>query len=50
MHQTSLCFIIELIVCQTWFGQSDELYFILNWLIMKCKLQPELAAEVQQTV
>ena len=23
--------------------------FVLNWLIMKCKLQPELAAEAHQT-
>ena len=31
-----------------WFGQS-KLYFILNWLVMRCKLRPELAAEAQQT-
>ena len=22
-----------------------ELYFILNWLVMRCKLRPELAAD-----
>ena len=32
-----------------WFGQFDELYFILNWLVMRCKLWPELAADTQQT-
>ena len=42
-------FLTELLVCQTWFGQFDELYFILNWLVMRCKLWPELAADVQKT-
>ena len=42
-------FLIELLVCRTWFGPFDELYFILNWLVMRCKLWPELAADVQQT-
>ena len=40
-----ICFLIELLARQTWFGQFDELYFILNWLVMNCKLQPELAAD-----
>ena len=40
-----LCFLIELLVHWTWFGQFNELYVILNWLVMKCKLQPELAAD-----
>ena len=38
-------FLIEFLVCQTWFGQFDGLYFILSWLVMRCKLQPELAAD-----
>ena len=41
-------FLIELLVHQTWFGQS-KLYFILKWLIMRCKLWPKLAADAQQT-
>ena len=41
-------FLIELLVRQIWFGQS-KLYFILNWLVMRCKLRPELAADAQQT-
>ena len=42
-------FLIELLVHRTWFGRFDELYFILNWLVMRCKLRPELVADVQQT-
>ena len=38
-------FLIEFLVCQTLFGQFDELYFILSWLVMRCKLRPELAAD-----
>ena len=34
-------FLIELLVRRIWFGQSI-LYFILNWLVMRCKLRPEL--------
>ena len=41
--------LIELLVRRTWFGQFDELYFVLNWFIMRCKLLSELAAEAQQT-
>ena len=44
-----ICFVIELLVRRTWFGQFDELYFVLNWLVMRCKLRPELAADAQQT-
>ena len=33
-------FLTELLVRRTWFGQFDELYFVLNWLIMRCKLRP----------
>ena len=49
IRRTLLRFLIELIVRRTYFGQFDELYFVLNWLIMRCKLRPELAAEAQQT-
>ena len=38
-------FLIELLVRRTWFGQFDELYFVLSWLVMRCKLRPELAAD-----
>ena len=31
-------FLIELLVRRTWFGQFDaELYFVLNWLVMRCR-------------
>ena len=40
--------LIELLVRRLLFGQS-KLYFILNWLVMRCKLRPELAADAQQT-
>ena len=36
------------LVRRIWFWQS-KLYFILNWLVMRCKLRPELAADAQQT-
>ena len=42
-------FLIELLVCRTWFGQFDELYFVLSWLVMRCKLRPELLEDAQQT-
>ena len=42
-------YLIELLVRRTWFGQFDELCFVLNWLVMRCKLRPELAADAQQT-
>ena len=35
-------FLIELLVRRTWFGQFDELYFVLKWLVMRCKLRPNL--------
>ena len=41
----TICFLIELLVRRTWFRQFDELYSILNWLVMRCKLRPELAAD-----
>ena len=40
--RTMIRFLIELLVRRTWF---DELYFVLNWLVMRCKLRPELAAD-----
>ena len=40
-------FLIEHLVRRIWFGQS-RLYFILNWLVMRCKLRPELAADAQR--
>ena len=48
LRRTMIRFLIELLVRRIWFGQS-RLYFILNWLVMRCKLRPELAADVQQT-
>ena len=42
-------FLTELLVLRTRFGQFDELYFVLNWLIMRSKLLPELVADAQQT-
>ena len=41
--------LIELLVRRTWFGQFDEFYFVLNWLVMRCKLRPKIAADAQQT-
>ena len=43
--RTMIRFLIELLVRRTWFGQFDVLYFVLNWLVMRCKLRPELAAD-----
>ena len=48
LRRTMIRFLIELLVRRIWFGQS-KLYFILNWLVMRCKLRPELAADEQQT-
>ena len=48
LRRTTIHFLIELLVCWIWFEQS-KLYFILNWLVMRCKLRPELAADGQQT-
>ena len=49
VRQTIVRFLIERLLRRTWFGQFDELCFVLNWLIMRCKLRPELAADAQQT-
>ena len=48
LWRTMIHFLIELLVRRIWFGQS-KLYFILSWLVMRCKLQPELVADAQQT-
>ena len=48
-RRTIIRFLIELLVRRTWIGQLDELIVVLNWLIIRCKLRPELAAEAQQT-
>ena len=48
LRRAMIRFLTELLVCRIWFGQS-KLYFILNWLVMRCKLRPELAADAQQT-
>ena len=48
LRRTMIRFLIELLVRRIWFGQS-KLYFVLNWLVMRCKLPPELAADAQQT-
>ena len=48
VRRTIIRFLIELLVRRTWFGQS-KLYFVLNRLVMRCKLRPELAADAQQT-
>ena len=49
VRRTMIRFLIELLVRRIWFGQFGELYFVLNWLVMRCKLRPELAAVAQQT-
>ena len=48
LRRTMIRFLIEHLVRRIWFGQSRH-YFILNWLVMRCKLRPELAADAQQT-
>ena len=48
VRRTTIRFLIELLVRRTWFGQS-KLYVILNRLVMRSKLRPELAADAQQT-
>ena len=48
LRRTMIRFLIELLVRRIWFGQSKR-NFILNWLVMRCKLRPELAADAQQT-
>ena len=48
VRRTLIRFLTEILVRRAWFGQFDGLYFVLNWLIMRCKLRLELAAEAQQ--
>ena len=45
VRRTVIRFLIELLVRRKWFGQFDELHFVLNWLVMRCNLRPELAAD-----
>ena len=40
LRRTMIRFLIEHLVRRIWFGQS-RLYFILNWLVMRCKLRPD---------
>ena len=49
VRRTMIRFLIELLVRRIWFGQFGELYFVLKWLVKRCKLRPELAADAQQT-
>ena len=37
VRRTMIRFLIELLVRRTWFGQFDEIYFVLNWLVMRCR-------------
>ena len=48
VRRTMIRFLTELLVRRRWFEQF-KLYFVLNWLVMRCKLQPKLAADAQQT-
>ena len=49
VRRTMIRFLIELLVRRTWFETFDELYFVLNWLVMRGKLRPELAADAKKT-
>ena len=49
VRRSMIRFLIELLVRRTWFGQFHELYFVLNRLVMRCKLRPELEADAQRT-
>ena len=44
VRRTMIRFLIELFS-----SPNTVLYFILNWLVTRCKLRPELVADVQQT-
>ena len=48
LEHTMIRFIIEILVRRICFGQY-RLYFILDWLVMRCKLKRELVADAQQT-
>ena len=41
-RRTMIRFLIELLVRRTWFGQFDELYFVLNWLVLDASFGPNL--------
>ena len=45
LRRTMIRFLIELLVRRIWFGQSKLYFTVLNWLVMRCKLRPELAAD-----
>ena len=49
LRRTMIHFLTKLLVRRTWFGQFDELNFVFNWLVTRCKLRPELAVDAQQT-
>ena len=49
LRRTTIHFLTELLARRTWFGQCSELYFVLNWLVMRCKLRPKLAADAHPT-
>ena len=49
LRRTMIRFLTELLVRRIWFGQS-KLYFTLNWLVMRCKLRPELAADAADSM
>ena len=49
LRRTMIRFLIELLVSRIRFGQS-RLYFILNWFVMRCKLQPELVADTADSM
>ena len=44
LRRTMIRFLIELLVRRMWLGQS-KLYSILNWLVVRSKLRPEVAAD-----
>ena len=46
LRRTMIRFLIEHLVRRIWFGQS-KLYFILNWLEMRCKLREESLAQLR---
>ena len=49
VRRTVIRFLIELLVRRTWFGQFEEFtcshLLVLNWLVMRRKLRPQLAAD-----
>ena len=47
-RRTMICFLIELLVRRIGSDSSKNL-LVLSWLVMRCMLRPELAADAQQT-